>query len=704
MVGFPYPTMSNLSLHITTMKPLSNYLFISILILSCFMPLHLSAQENGFAPDGVVLHKKVVEDTLTPNHYTIELEAFVTGSTTTITSQVIEPMDIILVLDLSKSMHTNQLVAPVMEASKAFVDVIMENMPSPGKASHRLAVVGFGDGYMPHASNGVIVPLTDMDSPASATEVNSRIDALTYDKSKNHSYGEYGLERAADIFEANPATDGRQRIIVFFTDGLKKENGSGDLSPLSTISTVNMAYVLKQPVPTTADSHLLNVTVGFTYDTVGNGYARDEIYSSTRTFTHGYGADIYTVAVLKGMSEEDAETRRFLNYTSSIYPDKLLPEGYTLPTTITGEPDGQERPYDENDASTSLYHQFSRDTSVEALKKMFVAIAEESTLGGATFPLTSTSTTVVDIVSPAFQLPQPVDGSTVQQLVELMAVPCTGVVTTDQGPAYTFGAPVPARELFADIQATVEGKTVTVQGFPFSENYVGEDILADGSRLPRGYKLSIRFPIIIDPSNPGGASVNTNTTASGIYVDTGDGERPQQIGAFAVPHVKIPNLVIVKKGLHMGESALFNVYRLMPDGARSKPLVLVATCRSEGEDAIVRAKIQRPGRYLIEEATHWSWAYSLSDITTAYDYDDSTAITPSQWNAAGYGDISQGYQAPIPFAFGTKATATALIRNVNDFTEDPSVHGTLFIFTNSARRQMPAHAESARANDFYESR
>lgn len=198
--------------------------------------------------------------------------------------------------------------------------------------------------------------------------------------------------------------------------------------------------------------------------------------------------------------------------------------------------------------------------------------------------------------------------------------------------------------------------------------------------------------------------MNTNTTASGIYVDTGDGERPQQIGAFAVPHVKIPNLVIVKKGLHMGESALFNVYRLMPDGARSKPLVLVATCRSEGEDAIVRAKIQRPGRYLIEEATHWSWAYSLSDITTAYDYDDSTAITPSQWNAAGYGDISQGYHAPIPFAFGTEATATALIRNVNDFTEDPSVHGTLFIFTNSARRQMPAHAESARANDFYESR
>lgn len=40
VVGFPYPTMSNLSLHITTMKPLSNYLFISILILSCFMPRH----------------------------------------------------------------------------------------------------------------------------------------------------------------------------------------------------------------------------------------------------------------------------------------------------------------------------------------------------------------------------------------------------------------------------------------------------------------------------------------------------------------------------------------------------------------------------------------------------------------------------------------------------------------------------------------
>lgn len=62
-----------------------------------------------------------------------------------------------------------------------------------------------------------------------------------------------------------------------------------------------------------------------------------------------------------------------------------------------------------------------------------------------------------------------------------------------------------------------------------------------------------------------------------------------------------------------GDSAIFNVYKIEKDGEKSLfPIQLVATCKEDGKPAIAKTKIQKEGRYMVEE-TPWSWAYGITE-------------------------------------------------------------------------------------------
>ena len=668
------------------MKTIRTYIII-VLTMLFIKPADVMAQSStpGFAPDGVVLNKNVVPGSQ-PNTYTINLEAFVTGQTTTTTTMVSAPTDFILVLDASSSMKSNGGQTALRKASADLINTIKKDAGESKK--HKISLIMFGYNEYKHDKTNYVKP-GSTNFLAETTKHTGVELALTddYDKAlniasnlncgDNSTATQLGMELAKLMIEHKCEKE-RNKVVILITDGL--------------IQLTNMSHWEDK------------------YES--GSWTRGDFWAAETAMRHAddiksQGVPVYVLDI----TGTNAENRvNFLRGISSEYTGRTFEtlSGYvTSPKWVTGtkNTDGKE---------------YYITASASNLSEILGKIAQSAMEGGASYKLTKESSTVIDVVSSAFKLPDGASGST----ITLQVAKCKAVKSTDTGGSfeYTFEDPVSATSKFPDIKAKVGnldgdkqfveaegGKTVQVLGFDFSENYVGEDI-DDGESTYRGYKLIISFPIEIDPRNPGGANVATNTEDSGIYFDEDGDGKYDQIGGFDIPHAKIPNLVIKKTGLHKGESATFYVYKLEEDGSKSQfPIVLVVTQTSDDPSApcYARAKIQEPGRYEVEEST-WSWAYKISQRVKDYAVDDKDkGSTPdSTWNELGYGNKGLGYQAEIPWKYGTEVPdgTRSIIRNVNDFTEDTTQKGTLFTFTNEDKPNLPAHGEASKNNVFYESR
>lgn len=664
--------------------------------------LSMKAQPNanaGYAPDGVVMTKNVIEGD-NPNTYTINLETFVTGES--IVTETGGPLDAILVLDFSSSMLTNSKFENLMGASAEFLNSI-KKYKEDNNADAKVGVITFGDGLW-NLTEGLVDPageeiaelISDMELTAAGERIirpsgNTRIDL--------------GIEEAKNWLSDNSDRTEAHKCVIVFTDGYPYGGEYSEISsPEIASNAVNFAYDIKNTY------HADIYTIGVLSSTDMNKMI---CYNGTNSqSTPGYGNSPLT-------------TTTFLDRLSSNYPEARIRS-----TSISGN--NTQINY-ESGWSTPKYNDpenpefsYSQVVGATELSTIFQDISQR-VIGGASYELTVTSLTVIDIVSPAFKLPDGADGSK----ISLSVARCYGVQSTGPGSGdvqYLFETPIELpNALFPDVEAEVgvltrtqvgdhftvtftpqvDGKTVSVTGFDFSANYVGLRTPESGSPYYDGYKLIISFPIEIDPDNPGGATENTNTADSGIYTDNGDGKGYQQIGGFEIPTVKIPNIVVIKNGLKKGDSAIFNLYKIENDGAPSQiPIVLVATCKEDGQPAIAKTKIQKVGRYMVEE-TKWSWAYGISSCQGSYPgHEDSSSITLEQWHDKGFGSPGEsGYAVQIPDVFGTETTTNSITRNVNDFTEEENTalgyKGTVFIFTNEAKTGTPAHAETYNNNEFF---
>lgn len=672
------------------MKTIKTY--ILILLAALFVkPADIMAQAStpGFAPDGVVLNKNVVPGT-SPNTYTINLEAFVTGQTTTITTTETTPTDIILVLDFSGSMVKDEdgniadrtgkptRISMLSEAVNKFIDVVDDmNKDIPeGVNKHRLGIVNFGT-TIKKISDLTSTPSSLKSTVTSWASIKSTSDLLDL------TYGNLGLDEAATMLKSSSS---REKVVIFFTDGWPGKDKESSTPGWNT-SNFYRAWYTEQSSGKLKSAGVKVYSIGmFSTDQLPSDRVKDQVDWYMQTLSSNYPD------AKEGWATQPGGEAPYFGY--AYYEGEYKGEPKLL--------------YKENvEKKDDKYFKY---VSAGNITSVFESIAHESTTGGASYKLTN-STTVVDVISQDFKLPDGADGSK----ITLQVAECKQVNP------YVFYEPVSATSKFPGIVAEVGnldkdkqfvkakgGNTVQVKGFDFSANYVGEDI-NNGDKNPRGYKLIISFPIEVAPSNPGGANVATNTADSGIYLDEDGDGKYDQIGGFDIPHAKIPNLVIKKTGLHKGESAMFNVYKLNKDNTKSQsPIVLVVTQTSDDPSTpcYARAKIQEPGRYEVEE-TPWSWAYYISTRVKDYAVDDKDkSITPEEWNELGYGDKEQGYQAEIPTIFGTEVPdgTRSIIRNVNDFTEDPTLKGTLFSFTNQDKDKTPAHGEASKNNVFYETK
>ena len=168
------------------------------------------------------------------------------------------------------------------------------------------------------------------------------------------------------------------------------------------------------------------------------------------------------------------------------------------------------------------------------LNSIFQQISSNITTGGTSTTLDA-NTVIKDIISPQFTLPE---GAKVSDIT-LETWKCTGKNANGD---YTWEKNADAMGATAEItstdntHATTTGNQVSVTGFDFKANYVGE-IKENGVVTGyRGNKLVIKFNVTPRPGFLGGNDVITNASA-GIY-ENGSAQTP--VMTFEQPTVNVP--------------------------------------------------------------------------------------------------------------------------------------------------------------------
>ncbi len=255
--------------------------------------------------DGIEHGKSAVYD---PISGVATINLFAASEAKTIISKTSKkvPLDIVLVVDQSGSMDdklggSTTKKQALINSATSFVDLVYNDASQNG-VDHRIAIVGFGMG---NKASGVGYPaylnteiLTtggnpiQMNSATSADYANALMPvyisgglntditrAINSIDAKGATAADCGLSMANNVFANNTDNDGRERIVVFMTDG----------------------------APTYASS--------FSKDVANAAILHADELKNT------YGANIYSVGVMDKAESNDSNIDKFMNYVSSNYED-----------------------------------------------------------------------------------------------------------------------------------------------------------------------------------------------------------------------------------------------------------------------------------------------------------------------------------------------------------------------------------------------
>lgn len=354
--------------------------------------------------------------------------------------------------------------------------------------SHRIAVVGFASksGY---GNNTELLSIAGSNSGSVGVAYHNITNQNLKDvlQEMNTSAGQTMVSNAIDALAASGATrtdlglDMAQRIL-----------SANPVQPNEKRNRV--VIVFTDGAPTSSD--------GFE-----TGVADKAItYAGTIKTT---GATVYTIGIFAGADATSAGTKpkgdlgqnsNSMNSACNWFMQQV--------SSNNGKP------------RTPSYYLSAADAG--SLSNIFQQISDNIETGGSSSTLTEESV-VRDIISPQFTLPA---GSTVSDIT-LETYACTG----KDGDTYTWRQ----NDTAMGATATIDGNSVSVTGFDFSENYVGT-VTNNASVTYRGHKLVIRFSVKPQPSFLGGNNVPTNAGA-GVY-ENKDSETP--VREFPQPTVNVP--------------------------------------------------------------------------------------------------------------------------------------------------------------------
>ncbi|MCQ2160337.1 MAG: VWA domain-containing protein [Bacteroidales bacterium] len=432
--------------------------------------------------------------------YTLTLETWADGEITIETSTVRQPMDAVLVLDISGSMNetysgsgNNKVtrLQAMKTASKKFIDLVAADAVKDNDniVDHKISIVVYSSGD----HNKIERALTDVSLSGNAAALKSVIDGLSYGGGTEH---DEGLKLAQSALGTKDPK--RSRVIVFLTDG--QPTGS---------NTSFFGYtrwdedVVKNAISTSNDLKKDGVTI-FAIDMASASEGGDDASTSSVYLEH--------------LSS---------NYSTSSYRRNW--GRYEFSGTSAG-------------ASADYYKYASSD-----LDNVFSNIAKDITSNLAKTELTKENSSVRDYITPQFKI----NGSASDIRTKLVAA------TTLSDKSLGWGSVINSSE--DNIKVEAPDNSVIITGFDFQKYAVAQN---PTTKQWTGAKLVIEIDIVQNGDNAGGV-ITTNKPESGIYHGEGQEADFESTGIeFPVPQAinkAKAYLHIVKNDLAVGESAIFEV-------------------------------------------------------------------------------------------------------------------------------------------------
>lgn len=504
-----------------------------------------------------------------PSTGLLTLEAYATGSTTTTTST--EPVDIILVLDVSGSMEdsiVSYTYTPVYEIDKNGTYYYQD---ANGQYQQAYYCSDCSNWYTEehydywifgsYHGGTRLTPKTSADSTGTqfytrTESTTKKIDAL---RSAVNGFIDSVAAKSADSQIAIVKFAGDKTDTVgndTYREGRYTYNYSQIVRNLTTVDATG-ADALKTAVnalraagATAADygmQHAQTIITGAANDgrkkvvvmfTDGepnhnngfdNSVANDAISASKAMKNNGNGATVYTIGCFGGTPGSNVTD--YMNYVSSNYPNA---------TSMT-------------DAGTKASDNFYKTVGSTAdLDAIFQEISQ--TAGGATLTLGS-QTVLKDVVSEYFDLPE-----NASSMITAQSYSCTGF-DADGHPTWSNTPDT------ASYTVTVNDKTISVTGFDYSANWVGKDTTTGVMHTP-GKKLVVTIPIVDNGTGTG--TVPTNGPDSAVYDKDG-----KQVCSFAQPTTYFPYFTVTHiqsnvndNGVNYGTDGGSTKHRVPTNGAK----------------------------------------------------------------------------------------------------------------------------------------
>lgn len=626
----------------TKAKRMLSLLLAVIMILSV-IPITASAAENDGTTGGIKTHKEYNEET----GY-LTLEAYVTGESQT--QIVAQPVDIALVLDVSGSMEELKQYSWTdigwywaYKESDSFIKVTNRNDLNDldtvyGAAEgtyllHSVTLWTHGKGYTPMRYSGGEWQYLNKDKEW-ANVANSSYGSGDIYITKLNAL-KIAVKRFIDTANAasDPAHPNRISIIKFAGDkkdtiGDERYDSSNTDSGWSNYSQIvqdltnvnDNASTLKttvdsllasgatradfgmqhaQTVLASTDSSRKKVAIMFTdgEPTSGNSFetaVANGAITAAKALKDS-GTTIFTVGCFSTTPKTDPTT--YMNYVSSNYPNA---------TSLTS-----------GGASVSTKYYSTAATSAD-LTGIFKKISQE--VGGASVTLTET-TVLKDTISDYFNLDESVDGS---RKIEVHTETCTAIDADGNPTAWQ-----------KDNDNTVynvktAGKTITVEGFDYSANWVGSH-----NGQPGGKKIVLRIPIKPIDEKCWGLGLPTNDAGnSGIYVDN------KPVAPFSVPTVNFPYYEIVHVKQNADGTLSYTGDTEETLGETVVPTETLANrVRIENASATVDLTTKVPNRYL------YGGSFSDPACKTPWSYGTESAKSFRPQNGATY----YIWEAPVDY-------------------------------------------------------
>lgn len=467
--------------------------------------------------------------------FLLTLEAYVTGTVTTVTQD--SPMDIVLVLDVSGSMADpiNKVYKDQLDTNKTYKiasgDDYVEVQYNTSERNW-----GYYIDYMLFSRWKSVTPKTSENDTNSDNvqfyETTSRLDALKsavnefiasvqtmspgsriaivkFASYTNTSYQKTEIVKNLTTLDDNGVSDLQSAVSALYANGatradigMQLANNILDSAAKESGNTRRQLAIMFTDGDPTGESGNFNTTTA--NSAISNAKnIKDRVVTipgdnGTTVQSHG---TVYTIGCFDTVPSTGSNPDKYMNYVSSNYPSAASLKN----PGVAGEKQG--------------YYQTA--TSADSLKDIFRSISSET---GAINGDLKSQTVLQDVISDSFNIDTS-DG----KAILVHSESCTAIDST--------GAPTSWSRDDTVYSYTQEGKTVKVTNFDYKENWVGAM-----DNKAHGKKIVLEIPIVLTDTATGTVNTNVNETganSSAIYNDEG-----KQVADFQSPTVYIPYFTV----------------------------------------------------------------------------------------------------------------------------------------------------------------